>query len=194
MKTILQLSDFHIKESMLPPHENPVITSFVDLIRQMHIERPILVYNGDIIDSRAVADKIPDSLSDAKKAFNLAKDYFDFLKQELEIPDDRIIICCGNHDINRFAVGSDSFPCYDPKKTNISYSPQRFSLVKGFIDSLVLKSETYCTHFRQIDGINFIVANSNWTGKGSGKLCIAFDSINKVILEKQKTLSDTILQ
>ena len=100
MKTILQLSDFHIKESMPLPQNNPVITSFVELIKQMRIESPILVYNGDIIDSRAIKDKISDSLSDAEKAeawdmhaqkaFNLAKEYFLFLKRELGISDEKI--------------------------------------------------------------------------------------------------------
>lgn len=170
VKTILQLSDFHIKMEMGKPRDNSTFCKLVEFIKGICLENIIFVYNGDIIDSRCIMDGNPDSLSAPEKSkiwkekatesYKLAKEYFSYFTAELGIPNDRIIICCGNHDINQNAIGVEKVSC---DYMNVTYDNERFSLIRQFTDDIVLKKDTYQTHLRKIDGINFLVINSNWS-------------------------------
>lgn len=198
MKTILQLSDFHIKATMGEPEDNVVFCTMVDFIKGLNLSNIILVYNGDVIDSKCIGRRIPESSSaeekaalwekEASTAFALAEKYFAYLMRELDIANNRMIICCGNHDVNMFAAGNNKVIC---ELHNVEYGDRRFSLISRFIDKMIMKKNTYETHFRKIEGINFLVLNSHWIDKGTQKLCVDCDSIEKNIEKNKDALIKT---
>lgn len=204
MQTILQLSDFHIKESMPQPKNNVVFTSLITFLKKLNLERPILLYNGDVIDTEVIKHGIDETITieekakvwdtRAERAYGLAKEYFDYFTSELDISNERIIVCCGNHDVNPYYEGTEQLDCPDPKK-KVHYHQKRFDQFAKFCDSIQLRKNTWATYFREIDGINFLVLNTNWINKwgasGRQNLCIACNQIEKQILEKEQRLIDT---
>ena len=205
MRTILQLSDFHIKETMPQPENNMVFTSMVEALKSLKLENTILVYNGDAIDTKAIMEKIDKALpldeqinlwdEGAAKAYKLAKEYFDYLTTSLSISNDRIIICCGNHDINPYYVGKIAVDCPDPSKKAF-YHKKRFEQFSRFCDQIQLRKNTWGTYFREIDNMNILVVNTNWVNKwgqsGLQKLCIACREVEACIYEKKERLVRTI--
>ena len=201
METILQLSDFHIKLSMGLPEKNYVFTSLVKFLKEQKLENTILVYNGDVIDSKSIAEKINKQCSqlekrkiwenEARKAFDLAKKYFRYLVTELNIPNNRIIICCGNHDVNRHAFGKNDIIC---NCSTIQYSKERFALFCNFMDTVSLQKGTYAPYITTIGGLNFLVINTNWVDKSENKLCIDCNSIKAVLKNNIEKLAKTKLQ
>ena len=204
MLTVLQLSDFHIKESMPQPENNVVFTGMIATLQKLNLEKTILLYNGDVIDTKTITDKIDETLTleekahiwdiKAQKAFTLAEKYFDYLTSELAIPNDRIIICCGNHDINPYYEGMEQISCPNPKK-KVFYHKKRFEQFTQFCNSVQLRQNTWGTYFREIDGINFLVVNTNWINKwgpsGRQNLCIDCNQIGDQIRGKEDRLIRT---
>lgn len=204
MKTVIQISDFHIKASMKMPEHNPIFIELVKKLKEFdHLENPILVYNGDLIDSRSIQTYIDkeetagrihsveekESLwnEEAAKSFFLAQKYLSYLVNALNISNNRIIICCGNHDINLYASGSEKILCSSQERT---YGAGRFTSYQTFLENCLglnqwVKVDTY---FKTIDGLNFLVVNSNWSNKGKGNLCINCTSI----LEQLKKHKDIL--
>lgn len=68
MLTVLQLSDFHIKESMPQPENNVVFTGMIATLQKLNLEKTILLYNGDVIDTKTITDKIDETLTLEEKA------------------------------------------------------------------------------------------------------------------------------
>lgn len=205
MRTIIQLSDFHIKVSMGEPEYNKVFTGLVSALKGMELHNSILLYNGDVIDSKVIGETIDPSLPDAEKAclwdsgaeeaYALAKKYFDYFTTNLDIANDHIIICCGNHDVNSYyATGTESLVC-PGSKGEVSYDPKRFKQFAKFCDSIQSRRNTSGTYFRVIDNINFLVVNTNWINKwtptGRCDLCIACEEIRQHISEKKDKLERT---
>lgn len=204
MQTVLQLSDFHIKESMPQPENNVVFTGLIATLQELNLEKTILIYNGDVIDTKAIKSGIDETISleekakiwdaRAEKAYELAKKYFDYLTSALAIPNDRIIICCGNHDMNPYYEGIEQLSCPNPKK-KVLYHQKRFEQFAQFCDSIQLRKNTWGAYFREIDGINFLVVNTNWINKwepsGRQNLCIACNQIGDQIREKEDRLIRT---
>lgn len=201
MQTIIQMSDFHIKATMCEPHKNTVFTKLVETIKLMELENIILVYNGDVVDAKSIGSTIDDNLTDIEKklewdknaeiAYSKAKQYFDYLTNQLSIPNNRIVICCGNHDVNPYGTLSNNLTCPDKTRT-VLFDPSRFLKFAKFCDSIQSKKNTYGTYCREIDNINFLIVNSNWINKWRSKterqpLCIDCNGIiNEVgaIIEK----------
>lgn len=204
MQTILQLSDFHIKASMERPEKNKVFVSLVETLKSLNLEDIILIYNGDVIDTKAIMDEIDPKLTlnekaslwdtGAQKAYEKAEEYFEYLTRELLISNDKVIVCCGNHDINPYYEGGLELSCPNPKK-RILYSGERFRQFSNFCNRVQIRKDTWGTYFREIDNINILVVNTNWINKwgpsGRQNLCIACEEIQKVISEKKERLVRT---
>ena len=207
MKTVIQISDFHIKASMKEPEDNPIFVGLVNKLKELNLtEKPILVYNGDLIDSRSIQTYIDKQEAagrihsveekealwnkEAAKLFSLAQKYLSYLVSALTIPNDHIIICCGNHDINLHTSGSEKILCSSQERT---YGTGRFEAYQTFLRNCLGLNQwvNVDTYFRTIDGLNFLVVNSNWSNKGRAKLCIDCMGIRKQLTEHKDILQKT---
>ena len=206
MQIIIQLSDFHIKSTMNEPQDNPVFVGLIRELKNMGLENCIFLYNGDVIDSGIIEKNINKTLSyeekatewaiKAAEAYTLAERYFNYFTSELSISKDKIIICCGNHDVNKYCVDEeDTLQCPGQKNT-VSYSKMRFEQFGKFCDNIQSRKNTTGTYFRIIDNINFLVVNTNWVNKWSSdgmrrNLCINCDEILELISERKEKLGIT---
>lgn len=210
IKTVIQISDFHIKADMESPEYNSTFIGLVNKLKEFdRLENPILVYNGDLIDSRSIRAYIDKEEAsgrihsmeekealwneEAAKSFSLAQKYLSYFVDALKISNDRIIICCGNHDINLYASGSEKVRCSCQERT---YGPGRFASYQAFLGKCLglnqwVKVDTY---FKTIEGLNFLVVNSNWSNKGGGNLCIDCAGILKQLTEHKDILQATTVK
>ena len=209
MQTILQLSDFHITSEMPAPKKQKAFSKLVEKLKDMHFnpEDLILVYNGDVIDWTTINSTIDPELPDdekakkwdeeAEKAYRKAKEYFDYLTNELGISSNHIIICCGNHDVNTYYTGAEIIPCTlpDGKAGYKFYNENRFKKYLEFCESIQGSYADAKTHFRQIGDLNFLVINSNWVNKwvdGEKQLlCIGCREVDEKIRENKAKLIKT---
>lgn len=198
MQYILQLSDFHIKADMPDPKENDMFVKLIAALKKKGIIEPILVYNGDIIDSGYILENIPDNASviekkeywksEAQNAYKKAKQYFQYLERELCIVNDHIIIAIGNHDINRNDDIMETFSCPISEIKDIKYGRDRFELITEFFKESKYYYAESDNHFREIGDFNFIIANTQWINKKDpkvGALCFNCNSLENVF-EKHK--------
>lgn len=205
MTTVIQISDFHIKLSMGDPEENTVFTGLVRAISQFQRDgsKIIIVYNGDVIDNTNIYEeikKLPKGTTSAEKAefwekraeeeYTLAEKYFDYMLSRLSLPAKRLVICCGNHDVNSWYDMNDKrVDC--PHSNDRLFSQHRFDRYDAFLKKLRIfesrKSEAY---FVKIDDFHFLVANSNWLNKFDcpNGLCIDCKSIKDIIQSRKALL------
>lgn len=195
--TIIQLSDFHIKAAMPSPAENAVFSNLVKFLKSNKFKNIVLVYGGDVIDSQCLRDLIastPESERAAEwdkvaaNAFKKAKEYFRYLMEELEISNKHVIFCVGNHDINRFAKGIGKRTCAGKKSL---YEEHRFTLIDEFIKDITYISIPHQNYYVQINELNFLVVNSNWSDKAEDKLCFDCGSILELLQAHKSTLTET---
>lgn len=187
MKRVLHLSDLHITVNMPKPEKNPKIKKLINKICTSFKKIHVLVYTGDLIDSKYIKKRIqhfPQSEKEqrwneeAKKAFALAKEYLTYIKKELNIADDKIILCIGNHDVNINSDIVEKLDCY--KEEGITYKG-RFDEYSLFSDDFLPFSNSYKTYFKSIEDFNFLVVNSNWNNINKARLCINCSEISKEI-------------
>ncbi len=195
--TVIQLSDFHIKTTMPSPEKNTVFSRLVKFLKAGGFKNIVLLYNGDIIDSKCLRDiiaHIPEAErvaawdKAAAKAFEKAKQYFRYFMQELEISNKNVIFCIGNHDINQFVERTGKRTCAEGKSL---YEERRYALIDQFIKDFTYIPNPHQNYFKQIDNLNFLVINSNWSNKDEGKLCFDCDSISTLLLTHRDTLTET---
>lgn len=176
MITIIQLSDFHIKASMPEPQNNAAIKNFVNYVKRMNLGKIILVYNGDVIDSNVIRKSFTENMTSkekaeewdrqAEKAFCKAETYFTYLMEALGITNDHVIICCGNHDVNNYYDCDTEFMCpYDKGDMPVPYTEKRFAQWDAFCRNMKFMEVSHHNMIREIDGINFVVSNSQWRDK-----------------------------
>lgn len=176
MITIIQLSDFHIKASMPEPQDNAAIRTFVNYIKKLDLGTIILVFNGDVIDSKVIEESLTKGMTSeekaeewnrqAEKAFGKAETYFTYIMENLEITNDHVIICCGNHDVNNYYDCDTEFMCpYDKGDTPIPYTEKRFAQWDAFCRNMKFMEVSHQNMLREINGINFVVSNSQWRNK-----------------------------
>ncbi|MGI6653986.1 MAG: HD domain-containing protein [Christensenellales bacterium] len=206
MRTIIQISDFHIKTSMGEPEENTVFTEMLGEIKKLQNDngKIIVIYNGDVIDNTNIFEqiqKLPKATTSAEKAafwekkaeeeYVLAEKYIRYMLTYLGLSIKNLILCCGNHDVNTW------YDTYEKKidcphgNDDRSYSQKRFDRYEAFLRKLgVHESRKSHTYFASIDGFNFLVANSNWLNKFDwpNKLCIDCKSISSMIQTKKSVL------
>lgn len=211
MRTIIQLSDFHIKQSFGEPEDNAVFQDLLQTLKQLDLgENTILVYNGDVIDQKAIRESViaaapvdfsAEWYAKMQGAYALAEKYFKQIKTVLRINQNNIIICCGNHDVFSCDT-SDTALLHEincpsgevnPKPT---FTQKRFALFADFCKRITGADNAEKTAFYKLQGFNFLVANSNWIEKrtadgASQKLCIDCQGILKIIEEHRTTLLQT---
>lgn len=189
MKRILHLSDLHITSAMPEPQENPIITKLIKKIQISFKKVHILIFTGDLIDSFAISERIkrfPENMreqkwnEEAEKAFALGEKYLTFIKNELNISDDKIILCVGNHDVNRNCNEKESISCH---KSDVVTYKRRFDAYRTFSDGFLPFKDSFKTHFRSIESFNFLVVNSNWNNDNKARLCINCSEVSKVITD-----------
>lgn len=211
MRTIIQISDFHIKQNDPLPTRHHVFVDMIKAIQQVvnQADDPILVYNGDIVDYKDIEKSAYTAMQSGEdlekawncamnKAFKNAQRYFDYLTKQLKIKKDRTIICCGNHDVSPKMGKKISIKC--PKeKEEAKYFKNRFKFFSSFCENFTGEADAEQTQFKTISGINFLIINSNWIDKyivegdqkRSRPLCINCSSIADKIDIHQKELSNT---
>ena len=208
MYTILQLSDFHIKERMPEPGNNAIIKSLVVYLQNMKLSNIILVYNGDVIDAETIRDRIDIGASleekqkiwdqEAEKAYVKAVDYFDYIMRELKIDNEHVVICCGNHDVNNYYPNTENFNCmYDNQNLKIDYNPNRFNKWLEFCRKMKFFNATFYNTIITIDSFNFVVTNCQWRDKYKNNikqgLCMNCESIFQLFSEHEAGLAEALI-
>lgn len=183
MKRILHLSDFHINSEAKSPEDNEIITGLVKYLKSKSVDIDIVVYTGDLIDSKSIAKQISTLPNEekavawnieAKKCFKIAKKYLTYIKRELSVETKNIVVCCGNHDVNRNVVHSESINC--DIVTNFT-SKERFQEFDCFCNDMALVDCSSRTYFKTIDDFNFLVINTNLIDDKNKGLCVDCTSV-----------------
>ena len=208
---ILHISDFHYCEENLVYER--VISAIIDAIKKEGIRVDCVIFTGDLV---YYGNRVND--------FNKAKDVlFERLINELNIPRNGVIICPGNHDIDRskiYPTAENSFKTL--YNTNYSINKLYADKDKSFQDSLLPSvnyisfekgfygesandqlKQLYSIHFRTIQGVDygFVCINSSWIsaldGKGNndrGNLLFPPDALKEAIRYiKQKKCRKVLL-
>ncbi|WP_407268965.1 metallophosphoesterase [Tenacibaculum maritimum] len=89
---ILHLTDFHYTENKTSiPIQNRLIDSLSKTLKKDSSEVDFIFFTGDIVDKGNELDHF----------FTAEKNLLDRLSNELKVPKTNVIICAGNHDVNR---------------------------------------------------------------------------------------------
>lgn len=202
MQAIIQLSDFHVLLSDPNPEDNIKFVNLIDKIKKVNLgDKPILVYNGDLIHLKDVKKQVDKSKSKTwsdekkwlfymEKAFKHAEKYFRFLIDSIGIDGENIVICCGNHDM--LQMGSKTIQVNCPRGDDVRIEENRFSLFSTFCERITGRKGCEHAQLFCIQGFNFLTQNTNWTDKYIGgvkqtELCInCVEVINTIIANKEK--------
>lgn len=198
MKKILHLSDFHITLDMGQPQNNTVITSLVQKLKTVEKKINVIVYTGDLIDSKSIG-KIIENLDESEKAvawdnyaeksYKLASDYLSYIRDELGVDYGNVVVCCGNHDVNRNVKNSKKIEC---DIRDIYTSNEKFLQFNKFCDIMKLSNCSSDVCFKSIEGFNFLIANSNIIDQKQSGLCINCKAIDEMLNDKIDLLENNI--
>ena len=208
---LLHISDFHYFDENLVYEK--VVSAIIDSVKREHLSIDCALFTGDLV---YYGNRKNDFLK-AKKVL------FDRLINELGIPKNNIIICPGNHDIDRdsiYPTAENSFNTvyntnealnklyHDQNQSytdSISPSSNYKEFERGFydLDSGDLITPLYSILFRSIHDVlyGFVCMNSAWLSaldkKGSkdrGNLLYPTDALKEAILKiKQKNCRKVLL-
>jgi len=194
----LHISDLHVNPEMPSVKDNVKIVDLVDHLNTKTEPIRILIFTGDLIDFRYINKKLESCSIDEKydrsrelmcASYEKAYEYLSYICESLNISPDHRLLCCGNHDMisdedNAFRVCNG--------KTESDYS-MRFQMFNEFCHKLTARKESFQTHFRRIDGFNFIIANTNWSfiPQAKNQLCISCKEIEKLIDKQKSVLENT---
>ena len=176
---ILHISDFHYCEDNTIYEK--VITAIIDTINKEFIQIDCILFTGDLV---YYGDKTED-YGNAKKAL------FDRLVKELGIDPSNVIICQGNHDIDRKIIYPTAYNSFNTiYNTNEAINKLYRDRDQSFIDSLQPSnnyssfekqfynsqtddffSDLYTIHFRSFNDVlyGFACINSAWLSALDGK-------------------------
>ncbi len=183
MKKILHLSDFHITIGMEEPKNNVVITSLVKKLKTAEKKIDVIVYTGDLIDSKSIGKLIENKdesekaeawESYAEKTYKLACDYLSYIRDELGVDYGNVVVCCGNHDVNRNVKSLKKVEC---DIRDIYTSDEKFMQFNKFCDNMKLSNCSSEVCFKRIDSFNFLIANTNVIDQKESGLCIKYLSV-----------------
>ncbi len=170
---ILHITDFHYSsESKLM---NDMIDSIINKIKELGHKFDFILFTGDLVFSGTCQENF-------EKACLVL---LNRLADDLNLDKENIIICPGNHDIDRDKIHSALYDYFDNhigsnSELNDFYKnkPDTFhdslkpldnyrNFVKGFYnddDSVNIIKELYSIHYRDVDGgrIGFVCLNSPW--------------------------------
>lgn len=79
-----------------------------------------LVFTGDLVDARYITQKARESPDIERPlihkklledSFLRAREYLNYLSSRLGVPNKDVLLCCGNHDVNRAVLPCLEVPC-----------------------------------------------------------------------------------
>jgi len=89
---ILHLTDFHYTEKKTSiPVQNRLIETLSKSLKKDNLKIDFIFFTGDLVDRGNKLDHF----------FNAEEKLLDRISNELEVPKTNVIICAGNHDVNR---------------------------------------------------------------------------------------------
>ena len=104
---------------------------------------------------------------------------------KLGLSSERVIICCGNHDRVRYlSADFPSFSCSDRRIDEDLLSNDYFTFNQ--LCKCVNKKITYNTSVYTHEGLNFIIANSNWRAPENdetNKMCIHCSKVANILTD-----------
>ena len=128
-----------------------------------------LVFTGDLVDARYITQKAQESPDIERPlihkklledSFLRAREYLNYLSSRLGVPNKDVLLCCGNHDVNRAVLPCLEVPCVcrSDVKTNTESFREWDMVAREFGDmsvshetKLVVRNEFF-----------FLIINTNW--------------------------------
>lgn len=128
-----------------------------------------LVFTGDLVDARYITQKARESPDIERPlihkklledSFLRAREYLNYLSSRLGVPNKDVLLCCGNHDVNRAVLPCLEVPCVcrSDVKTNTESFREWDMVAREFGDmsvshetKLVVRNEFF-----------FLIINTNW--------------------------------
>ena len=128
-----------------------------------------LVFTGDLVDARYITQKARESPDIERPlihkklledSFLRAREYLNYLSSRLGVPNEDVLLCCGNHDVNRAVLPCLEVPCVcrSDVKTNTESFREWDMVAREFGDmsvshetKLVVRNEFF-----------FLIINTNW--------------------------------
>lgn len=157
---ILHVSDFHISENS-DEAAKAALKAVTDKIKEMNINVKYLIHTGDVIDSRDLEEETDNKKETAARSrFQKAQSIIMDLKQELDITQKNMIICCGNHDIIRYQENKD--------KDAAGFFKDFLKSIYGWNEG----TEQELTELRKLDDLNVLVLNTNGPFTEEKRACI----------------------
>ncbi|RKJ42452.1 hypothetical protein D7Y09_16120 [bacterium 1XD42-1] len=172
---ILQVSDFHISEESKASAQN-ALKAVTDKINEMNINIRYLIHTGDIINSKDISQKIEemhggelkneeydDYLDEIiEQRFRIAEEIIGEFKNNLDVMQKNIVICCGNHDKVRYKTRkADAFKPFQKFLKNIC-------------------SHTDLTDIYKLDDLNVLVLNTN-ISDDKKITCVDCENLKKIL-------------
>ena len=173
---ILHIGDYHYKSTRNSQFDQNKLVE--NLIKSLKNKAPLdfIIFTGDLVQS---GEKLEDFNSANASLLNR-------LSQELSVPDMNVILCQGNHDINRRETTQAVISFFDKCKSNdelnqyfsnqdkdflhslfpsnnyLSFITEKFSNTKDIIKPL------YSIHKRNCEGksIGIVTLNTSWLSSG----------------------------
>lgn len=171
---ILHVSDFHISENS-DEAAKAALKAVTDKIKEMNINVKYLIHTGDVIDSRDLEEETDNKKETAARSrFQKAQSIIMDLKQELDITQKNMIICCGNHDIIRYQENKD--------KDAAGFFKDFLKSIYGWNEG----TEQELTELRKLDDLNVLVLNTNGPFTEEKRACIECGKLKKVLCEEKK--------
>lgn len=203
MERILHLSDFHLTPAFPKPEDNKVIQALLENLRQRALTIDYVIFTGDLIDARYInmdsrVFGLPEEKSKPARAklmqesFQLAQEYLFYLLWQLDLPASHLLICCGNHDIDRSFVPDTEIPCdcrRDIKTNHASFAVWDQTVKKFCDDPMPHKTQLVVR-----DKFCFLFLNTNWNYKDPYKtnLCLNCSEVTEVLTKNHDLLVENI--
>lgn len=110
-----------------------------------------------------------------------------FIKQ-INLDNRRVVLCCGNHDRMRFAA-EEKFDCDGDCCIDESTIFAQFEAYDTLC-SIINDNLSHSTMIYPHDGMNFVIANSNWrapTLKETNNMCVSCKSLSKQLSQLKES-------
>lgn len=155
------------------------LENFFDMLSQEAIPNDIIEKYNNLLKKKT------------QEAFSTATNIFKEFISSLGITDSkRIIVCCGNHDrLRLISKKEDKIDCLNMNEDDYT---NEFALYNKFCKDCGV-GVTYKTQYHTVDGINFLIANTNWkvpNGSCSNEMCINCKAIGKCLDEHKNDYND----
>ena len=125
----------------------------------------------------------------AEKRMKKAAEIFQGFVREIGLNDQRVVLCCGNHDRLRLA-GEGTFLCDANKEKRFSEEGMDAPFaVYDILCQTINPKLSHCTNHYSTGELTFLIANSNWRPpehEESNQMCVSCDAL----FQKVKELED----